>query len=106
VPSGPLYRAFQRRGREMVLHFEGVGSGLAARGGEELVGFEMAGQDGVFHPATARIEGGVRVVLSAPQVEDPERVRYAWAPFPAHNLINKEGLPASTFCNYGAVVGR
>ena len=46
--------------------------------------------------ATATIDGD-RVILSAPTVAEPAKVRYAWADNPACNLYNGAGLPASPF---------
>jgi sialate O-acetylesterase len=69
--------------------------GLMAKGGE-LTGFEVAGSDGKFYPATAKIEGTTIVVTSS-SVADPAYVRYGWADSPQCNLFNGEGLPASPF---------
>jgi sialate O-acetylesterase len=80
----------------MRLWFDHVGSGLAARDGGILTGFAIAGPDGKFAPAEAKIEGGT-VVVRSPEVQSPAAVRYAWADDPTCNLINKEGLPASPF---------
>lgn len=95
VASGPLYRSMERRGREIALAFDHTGSGLASRGGE-LVGFEVCGPDGVFHSALGKIAAD-RVLVSSPLVAEPRHARYAWRPFSTANLINVEGLPASTF---------
>ncbi|MDX2150205.1 MAG: sialate O-acetylesterase [Bryobacteraceae bacterium] len=95
VYSGPLYRQAAREGNEMRLWFHHTGAGLAARGGA-LQGFEIAGADGKFVPAAARIDGhSVRV--SSAEVKVPEQVRYGWADDPAATLTNSEGLPASPF---------
>ncbi|MEM6917252.1 MAG: discoidin domain-containing protein, partial [Verrucomicrobiota bacterium] len=64
---------------------------------EELAGFAVCGPDGRFHWANAKIEGKDTVVLSAPEVDAPLAVRYAWANFPRCNLYNKEGFPAVPF---------
>ena len=76
--------------------FDHVGGGLAARNGEKLAGFAIAGSDRNFVAAEARIEGDT-VVVSSPEVKEPVAVRYAWAWDPVSNLINKDGLPASPF---------
>jgi sialate O-acetylesterase len=69
---------------------------LVARGGE-LQTFTIAGKDGEFIPATARIEEDT-VVVSSPAVPKPVAVRYAWANYPEGcNLYNGEGLPAAPF---------
>ena len=71
------------------------GEGLTAKGGA-LVGFEIAGSDHKFVPATAKIDGS-QIVVSANEVKVPKYVRYAWANFSTANLYNSAGLPASTF---------
>jgi sialate O-acetylesterase len=57
---------------------------------------EIAGEDGRFVPATARIEGKT-LVVSSPKVAEPKNVRYGWTNSPVINLFNSEGLPASPF---------
>ena len=59
-------------------------------------GFVIAGPDGKFVPAAARIEGST-VLVSSPDVKTPEMVRYAWDYNPDANLVNSAGLPASLF---------
>ena len=62
-----------------------------------LVRFEIAGEDGKFVRASARVDGD-SVLVSAKEVQKPVAVRYAWADNPAGcNLYNKAGLPASPF---------
>jgi sialate O-acetylesterase len=56
----------------------------------------VAGEDKVFHPATATVEGDT-VVVTSDQVSKPVAVRYGWKNFPVANLANKAGLPASPF---------
>jgi sialate O-acetylesterase len=62
----------------------------------KLLGFAVAGADGVFVWADARIDGDT-VVVSSPTVPQPTDVRYGWADSPVCNLYNKAGLPASPF---------
>ncbi len=95
VASGPTYRSAARWGDELVVSFDGVGSGLVARGGP-LQGFAVAGSDGVFRWAEARVEGAL-VALRCAGVPKPVAARYAWADFPVANLYNLEGLPAAPF---------
>jgi sialate O-acetylesterase len=98
VHSGPIYHeaAFDR-GRVRI-EFELQGSALATRGGgSEVHGFELAGEDGRFHPARATIEGD-GVVVSSGAVAQPRAVRYAWRDNPEDaDLVNREGLPTSPF---------
>jgi sialate O-acetylesterase len=59
-------------------------------------GFVIAGADGNFVPAEARIEGAT-VLVSNSQITEPQAVRYAWDYNPDANLVNSAGLPASLF---------
>ena len=70
--------------------------GLHASTGDHIIGFEVAGPDGIFHEAEARVEG-LSVLLTCPEVTEPAEVRYAWQPFTRANLVNGFGMPASTF---------
>jgi sialate O-acetylesterase len=63
---------------------------------DRLTGFTIAGADGVFFNAEAKIEGN-SVVLTAPEVGSPVSVRYGWSQFPLANLQNSAGLWASPF---------
>jgi sialate O-acetylesterase len=92
--SGPLYRQTTRQGSDVVLWFDHA-EGLNSKG-SDVKGFEIAGADGQFVTATARIEGN-SVLVSAPGVSEPEHVRYAWQNFSDANLYNGSSLPASTF---------
>jgi sialate O-acetylesterase len=93
--SGPLFFEAAREGNGMRVYFT-HGHGLVARGGA-LEGFEVAGEDRRFHPATARVDGDT-VVVTAADVSRPMYVRYAWANAPmTANLYNGAGLPAAGF---------
>jgi sialate O-acetylesterase len=93
--SGPIFRQATPEGSAIRAWFDHHAKGLVARGGE-LTGFEVAGADGKFQPATAKIDGN-EVVASSPAVAEPVFVRYGWANSPQCNLFNGEGLPASPF---------
>ncbi len=93
--SGPVFAGATFEGGKAVVRFTHVGGGLVVPGGS-LTGFELAGADGVFHPAAAVISGD-SVVVSAADVATPQVVRYGWANVPVCNLFNAAGLPASPF---------
>jgi sialate O-acetylesterase len=96
VASGPLYDGMTIERDRIRLRFRHVGGGLVAAGGP-LATFAIAGQNRLFSPAKAVIEGAT-VVVSHPDVPEPVAVRYAWADNPEGcNLRNREGLPASPF---------
>ena len=92
--SGPLFRQATPEGASIRAWFDDA-NGLTAKGGV-VTGFEVAGADGKFSPATATIEGAT-VLASSPAVPEPHFVRYGWANSPQCNLFNGDGLPASPF---------
>ena len=80
----------------MRLTFEHIDEGLMTRDGKPPSDFQIAGEDKVFYPAEAAIEGNV-VVVSSDQVNSPKAVRYGFTSQSMPNLMNKAGLPASSF---------
>lgn len=94
--GSPLYRQFTREEAAIRVWFDNAEGGLAARGGGPLKGFQIAGPDGKYVAATARIEGPT-VLVSSADVPNPVSVRYAWDYNPDANLTNLAGLPASLF---------
>jgi len=98
VPGGPAFFAARPVGKALRLHFKHA-DGLHAAGGA-LRGFEVAGRDGLYRPAQARIEG-LTVDVWSEDVPAPCAVRYGWEPFTRANLVNAAGLPASTFRQEG-----
>jgi sialate O-acetylesterase len=96
VYSGPIYRSMKVDGKKIRLSFDHVGGGLVVRGGPVLKGFSIAGADGKFVWADAKIEGDTVVVWSG-KISQPVAVRYAWADNPVCNLYNKAELPACPF---------
>ena len=82
----------------MVVSWDHVGGGLRIRaGGSQLLGFELAGADQRFVPATAQIDGTDSVVVTAAEIAEPVAVRYAFRDVPVANLVNSAGLPAAPF---------
>ena len=98
IPArGPLFTSISAPDDSgaLTLKFE-YASGLRTRDGLTATEFVVAGEDRVFHDATARIEAGT-VLVSSPQVPRPVAVRLGWHETASPNLINAAGLPAVPF---------
>jgi len=108
VYSGPIFKGMKQEGDSLRLSFNHVGSGLMVgikdgkkptredRDGK-LQRFAIAGADGMWLWAEAKIDGDT-VVVSNPKVLKPVAVWYAYSQNPAGaNLYNREGLPACPF---------
>jgi sialate O-acetylesterase len=98
VASGPTYRSHSIVGDTVIVEFTNVGGGLTTTAADGRVGgFAIAGADGRFVWANARITGN-RVKVWSSDVAKPVAVRYAWANNPSTaNLYNRERLPAAPF---------
>lgn len=94
--SSPLYKQATKEENKMRIWFDHTGSGLKTRDNGPVKGFVIAGSDGAFMPAEATLQGST-VLVSSPQVPNPQSVRYAWDYNPAANLVNSDGLPAALF---------
>ena len=95
--SGPVFRNMKNsREGKVTLYFDYSRNGLTTFG-KALSGFEVAGEDNIFHPATAEIKDGKTVVVYSDSVKNPNAVRYAFGNCPEGTLFNEEGLPASPF---------
>ncbi len=93
--AGPLFREATPDGDGIRVWFDQTAGKLVSTDAS-LPGFEVAGDDHRFVPATARIDGET-VLVSSPQLMHPKFVRYAWPNATQSTLSNKAGLPASTF---------
>lgn len=118
IADGPIRKRIELKGSTALIHFDSVADGLETRRvvmartarktagddpdpavvrADNLEGFEVAGLDGKFKPASARIVAPNRVQLRARGVQEIVHIRYAFAPFPECNLFNSAGLPARPF---------
>ncbi|MBN1559690.1 sialate O-acetylesterase [candidate division KSB1 bacterium] len=93
--SGPLYRDMKIERNKIRLFFDHAESGLVCRG-DELTHFEIAGENGNFVTAEAKIDGQT-VLVQSRSVNKPVAVRFAWDNIAEPNLFNGDGLPASCF---------
>ena len=96
--GGPLFSSAKQVESTLLLAFKNVGAGLQSSDDKPMRHFEVAGDDGVFHEAEAKVVG-TQVVVRAAEVALPRHVRYASQlyPRPAVNFYNADGLPASPF---------
>jgi sialate O-acetylesterase len=92
--SGPMFREATAEGSSIRAWFDHAKDLHAI--GTEVTDVEVAGRDGKFVPAQARVVGET-VFASSPDVPAPVAIRYGWANSPQCNLFNGDNLPASPF---------
>ena len=93
--DGPICHSVSAKDNGLELQFIHTKS-LSAKGGR-LIGFEVAGADGIYYPAEAQITSSNTILVKSSSVTRPLYVRYGWQPFTRANLVNEVGLPCSTF---------
>ena len=97
VYSGPKFKALEIEGNKLRITFSDAAGGLASRDSKPLSWFEVIDRDdGGFVHADVKIENDA-LVLTAPGVEHPVAMRFAWSMLAEPNLMNSEGLPAGAF---------
>jgi sialate O-acetylesterase len=92
----PVLKSYSIKGDKIEVTLTGK-SKLMAKDQQSLKGFEIAGEDQIFQPATASIVNN-KLVVTSDKVSQPVAVRYGWkADNSELNLFTKEFLPVSPF---------
>lgn len=94
--ESPRYKSVTFENGKATLKFDFVYDGLTSRGALPT-GFAIAGDDKIFHWATAEIVDKDTVIVYSPKVEKPVAVRYGWADNPVVTLYNSARLPMNPF---------
>jgi sialate O-acetylesterase len=89
--DGPYARSMRREGDALLVS---LSRHVQVTGEASL--FELAGEDGVFYPAMAEIEGQV-LRLHAEAVPAPAAARYAWVNYGIVHVFGQNGLPLAPF---------
>ncbi|MCQ2403478.1 MAG: hypothetical protein MJ202_07110 [Lentisphaeria bacterium] len=96
IPQGPMMDTMAADGATLRVHFR-YGEGLHVDSDGPIRGFDIAGEDGNYVPATAVISGD-EVILSADGIDHPVSCRYnANTGLPEGHLLNAANLPALSF---------
>ncbi|MBO4585434.1 MAG: sialate O-acetylesterase [Bacteroidales bacterium] len=75
-----------------------VWSNLGSISSRSIIGFELAGEDRVFHLAEAQVDwDGDTLLVRCPDVPKPVAVRYGWRNWMGANLAKTSGIPVPPF---------
>ena len=96
--SGPVFESVEYRDGKAIVRFKYAERGLIPSN-KNIECFELAGQDGVYYPATATVGKKDRATVEVVSESVPEtcNVRFAFSDWHCTNLYNCEGLPAIPF---------
>lgn len=90
----PMFRDCYSVGNTMVLRIDHAAEGFLLKG--EPTGFEIAGADGVYHPARAVLSPDC-ITLTADDVDAPMYARYAWSNYMIPTVFGANELPLAPF---------
>lgn len=94
--NGPEYKSMEIKEGKAFVSFDYAQEGFSREKG--INGFEIAGADKVFYPATAVADLNKKIiVVSSEMVKEPVAVRYCFRNFLIGNLYNHRELPAVPF---------
>ncbi len=93
--ESPMFNSMSVDKGKAVISFLHADNGLMCKD-KQIVGFRIAGENGVFEPANVRIKGNT-VILTSPKVKNPAVVQYCFDDATIGNLFNTEGLPVAPF---------
>lgn len=92
---GAIYKSCQYTDGGMLLDFDYSESGFEFRDAK-AVGFEIAGRDKKFVPASAEIRGD-KIFISSHEVTEPVYARYNWTNYGEVTVYGKNGIPLAPF---------
>jgi sialate O-acetylesterase len=93
--DSPIYDSLEVKDGGIILKFKNAELGLYCF--EDLADFEIAGEDKVFYPASAKIVNYKNVFVKSDKVLNPVAVRYAWNNWVMCTLYKANLLPVSSF---------
>jgi hypothetical protein len=95
IAKGPSFKEMRISNDTVYVHLQDEAGGISRY--EDIKGFEVAGEDKVFHPVTATYYWTKGIVITSPEVKKPVAVRYCFRNFMLGNLSNMGGIPLFPF---------
>ncbi len=95
--TAPTYKSAKFKDGEAVVSFDNAWGGLNPRDAG-MVGFELAGEDKIFHPAKASFDSKIKAIrVTSESVPAPIAVRYAFRNYMDTNVTDNFGQPLVPF---------
>lgn len=94
----PTYKSMEKKDGKIYINIDNAPYGGVCPMWTSLKGFEIAGEDKVFHPAFAEVEEKTcRLAVSSKDVPNPVAVRYCYKNYAEASVFNLYGLPLAPF---------
>ena len=94
--ESPRYSSYEIKGNKIIISFDRVPLGLITLNNKPVHCFEVAGEDGIFYPAKARIVKG-KVEVWNDDINKPVVARYGYRNYVEASIFGVNGLPVSSF---------
>lgn len=95
ICDAPTYKSMTVSNDTVYVQLDNLAEGISRY--EDIQGFELAGEDKVFHKADAYYYWTKGVIITSPEVKKPVAVRYCFRNFLLGNVANMGGLPLFPF---------
>jgi sialate O-acetylesterase len=93
----PIYKSMEKAEGKIYINFDNAQRGIYPMW-TALEGFEIAGEDKVFHSAKAEIETKTaRLAVSNEKISNPVAVRYAYRNYVEASIFSVNGIPVAPF---------
>lgn len=106
--TAPVFDTLRMSGDTLYVKFSQVGDGLKTVNGiDDVRGFALCSNDGIYVGAKARIVSPDEVAVWNERLKNPQQVTYAWATFNVmSNLANSRDIPAAPFRSDRVIAGQ
>lgn len=95
IVDEPTYKSMRISNDTVYVQLDNLAEGISRY--EDIQGFEVAGEDKVFHKANAYYYWTKGIIITCPEVKTPVALRYCFKNFELGNLANQGGLPLFPF---------
>src|SRR5574344_1561736 len=95
IADAPTYKSMKISNDTVYVQLDNLADGISRY--EDMQGFELAGEDKVFHKANAYYYWTQGIIITCPDVKKPVAVRYCFRNFQLGNGANQGGLPRFPF---------
>jgi sialate O-acetylesterase len=93
--KSPMYDRAEVSGGKLVIYCKNAPHGLMAKG-KAITGFLVAGEDGQWLPADAKIDGE-KIIVWNKKIRQPVNARYGFSNTLVGNVFSTENLPLCPF---------
>ncbi len=94
--ESPRYSSYEIKGNKIIISFDRVPLGLITLNNKLVHSFEVAGEDGIFYSAKARIVKG-KIEVWNDDINKPVVARYGYRNYVEASVFGVNGLPVSSF---------